>query len=168
MLGVILLLYIILYIIIYYIIHILLLYIIIYYYTYTIILILLYIYIISYTILFSSSSPILPLSLHLFPLPFPFPIIFSSIPFPVSSSPLLFHISLPHPPNHTFILYLSVLGYVYLYSSSVHSFIIILFPNPSLPNIKPQPSQYSFYTCRYLHILIYILPAFHLLSFLSS
>jgi hypothetical protein len=73
--------------------------------------------IISYTILYSS---VLPSDLY------------------SSSSP-----SLPIP---IFILYLSVLGYPYLYSSP-----------SSIPHL-PLPSQYSFYTCRYLHALIYITP----------
>jgi hypothetical protein len=40
---------------------------------------------------------------------------------------------------------LSVLGYGYLYSIRIFMFF--------------SSSQYSFYTCRYLHILIYILPS---------
>jgi hypothetical protein len=46
---------------------------------------------------------------------------------------------------------LSVLTYTYLYSSVLYSSLptLILSPVPPLPH--------SFYTCRYLHILIYII-----------
>jgi hypothetical protein len=87
------------------------------------------IHILSYTILF-----LLPLPLLLF-------IIF--LPFS-SSHPLLFYSSIlllySSSQPISFILYLSVLTYTYLYSITY-----------SLPH--------SFYTCRYLHILIYI-PSF--------
>jgi hypothetical protein len=44
---------------------------------------------------------------------------------------------------------LSVLTYTYLYS---------IFQD-NLPNLSSVLFPYSFYTCRYLHILIYILPS---------
>jgi hypothetical protein len=53
---------------------------------------------------------------------------------------------------------LSVLTYTYLYLIQYSSYSPLLplpiqsSPHPILPNL----SQYSFYTCRYLHILIYI------------
>jgi hypothetical protein len=63
---------------------------------------------------------------------------------------------------------LSVLTYTYLYSIRIfiphpphllfHLFLFPLF-NPPFRSCSSSPlfSQYSFYTCRYLHILIYIL-----------
>jgi len=93
-----------------------------------------------------------------------FPFLFSYSPSPSLSNLLLLPI---------FILYLSVLTYTYLYS--IRSFHLLPFRRgmhllsssslPSLPhllfNSLPMPSalssQYSKYTCRYLHILIYIL-----------
>jgi hypothetical protein len=92
----------------------------------TIIILLLYIYIILYYTL-------------------PSPILFF---LPLSSSLLFFLPNIPLTSSHSshlipiFILYLSVLTYTYLYSSS--------------DTPLSSPSQYSFYTCRYLHILIYI------------
>ena len=48
--------------------------------------------------------------------------------------------------------------FLFFYSfSSPSSILPILFSFSSQPFFPP---QYSFYTCRYLHILIYILPAF--------
>jgi hypothetical protein len=69
---------------------------------------------------------------------------------------------------------LSVLGYTYLYSISCSS--PPLFPSPHssqysssniqsflFSSIPPSPLlPYSFYTCRYLHILIYILSVFQI------
>ena len=60
---------------------------------------------------------------------------------------------------------------IYLLFSSSSSVLFFSFQSSPLqipPNISsiPFPSPHSFYTCRYLHILIYILPAFH--TFLSS
>jgi len=95
-----------------------------YYYTY-------------YTILilsFPSSSP-LPLFLPIPPLLIYHSLIFSSI-LPLFSSSLPFFSS-------PFILYLSVLTYGYLCSSTFSSF-----PIYSLPSQSIFPSQYPFYTCR--------------------
>ena len=76
-----------------------------------------------------------------FPIPLPSPISLPNIlSHPFSSFPL------------SFILYLSVLTYTYLYSSFFLS-SFLLFPS----SVLLSSSQYSFYTCRYLHILIYIL-----------
>ena len=89
----------------------------------------LYITIIIYYILSSSSSPVF---FH------------SSI---ISSSPIFFHSSSSLSSIISFILYLSILIYTYLYSllfSSVH---------PLLPHLP-----HSFYTCRYLFMFTYIPP----------
>jgi len=85
------------------------------------------------------------------------------------SSPILF--SSPNPPS--FILYLSVLGYTYLYYSDTSILPSSnLSPNPSPPNIPPSllfsslffhptpiflSHPHSFYTCRELHTVIYVL-----------
>jgi hypothetical protein len=70
---------------------------------------------------------------------------------------------------------LSVLTYGYLYSLLIpifhsspnlsssfplYSNIPILFFSSLIPSSSPLPSSHSFYTCRYLHILIYIIPIF--------
>ena len=70
------------------------------------------------------------------------------------------------PPNHLLLIpllpvqsflssnqYLSVLTYTYLYNLQIYSSNTLFFS--SIPLLFPS-SQYSFYTCRYLHILIYI------------
>jgi hypothetical protein len=119
---------------------------IIHYYTLLLLYIIHYYYYILYLILYSS-------------------LLLLSQPF-FSSSSSLFPI---------FILYLSVLTYTYLYS-----LLLPIFPDKISINIKGNTSIYlvvkgihlsifrlreytsifsSFYTCRYLHILIYILPA---------
>jgi hypothetical protein len=64
------------------------------------------------------------------------------------------------------------LSILFFLSSSSHILILSFYPSfpisSTIPPILPffpynPPSQYSFYTCRYLHILIYIL-----LQFLSQ
>jgi hypothetical protein len=125
---------------------------IIYYYYIIYYYILYYYYIISYTILSSSSN----LSSVLSSNPSPPPTFLSSsfsLPF------LLFLFFLTQQAFPIFILYLSVLTYTYLYSSiyllsSQYSFPI--FPPPLSFIYHPLPTSHSFYTCRYLHILIYI------------
>ena len=64
----------------------------------------------------------------------PLPLIYSSVPFP--SIFLLFSSSLLFSP-------------------------LLFFYHPFLPPSQPFPSQYSFYTCRYFHNLIYILSVFN-------
>jgi hypothetical protein len=132
------------------------------YYTYTII---------SYLILYSSSSsPNLSLpSLFFCSLLFLYnPLLF----FHFSPFPLQFY-SLPsYSLLISFILYLSVLGYTYLYSKLTSSPILpillfqsfstspllsLFFPIFQYSSFSLFSSQYSFYTCRYLHILIYII-----------
>jgi hypothetical protein len=142
----------------YYIIHTLLLYlisytIIIYYYYYTLLLL--------YIILISSSSLLLISS--------------SSISSSSSSNPNPPHLFLPLLPNIHSIL---VGTYIYLFifysssssdlslpsqSSIIYTLLFFLLPlqSSSLLNLLlsfsiPSTPQYSFYTCRYLHILIYI------------
>ena len=150
-------------------------YILYYYYTYTIIYYILYIYyyyILYYTILFSSSdlSSLLPPPFLLFfcsPLPLPSILIFLSHPLSYSSPlpsslPITSSSHLSSSPSSplpsSFILYLSVLTYTYLYSSILQIYLLffpsspqffislpIFFPNPlfhSLPS-PPSPSSSS-------------------------
>ena len=68
---------------------------------------------------------------------------------------LLFSFFISHSSFPIFILYLSVLTYGYLYSILFSSSL----PLPSFlisSDLSPLPPPHSFYTCRYLHILIYI------------
>jgi hypothetical protein len=150
------------------------------YYTYTIILYYILYYYYTYTIIYYI----------LYPLPLLFFLFLSSL-LQFSSSLLSIFGSFPISPSSPllpfqspkFILYLSVLTYTYLYSS-VHSsspsslpfcspcslllfpifLLLLLFPILflfySFPDNIPLP--HSFYTCRYLHILIYILLQFYL------
>jgi hypothetical protein len=66
---------------------------------------------------------------------------------------------LPFLPNTLLFQYpsSSILIHSILVGTWIRLFIFIYLSYSSLPII---PSQYSFYTCRYLHILIYILPMF--------
>ena len=125
-------------------------------------------YCILYTIIIYCTLPsLLPLpfsSLHLQSFPPPFPL-FSSSDLIFSSSPLIQSF-----PSLLIILYVSALTYTYLYSI-ICSIIPHLLSLPSLPS-SSLPSQdllsssffhssHSFYTCRYLHILIYIQSVSH-------
>jgi hypothetical protein len=81
----------------------------------------------------------------------PFQSIFSSVPIPYN--PLLFFSSLLYPPLIHSIL---VGTYIYLF---IFNQDIYLFSFPFFCSIFPSSSfqpAHSFYTCRYLHILIYI------------
>ena len=88
----------------------------------------------------------------------------------------IFYITIIYYIIHTllyYILYYLILLYIllyytilfllsFLYLPSQQSDLFLLFP------IFPSHSQYSFYTCRYLHLLIYIIPDSFPLLFLSS
>jgi hypothetical protein len=112
-------------------------YILYYYYTYYIILLYIHYYIISYLILYS------PLLLFFSSIPHLFPILFlSSIPFPLQFNPYpssSIHSSVIHIP--IFILYLSVLTYTYLYSSSFP-----IFKNNLTPHVL---SEWMVEVCRF-------------------
>ena len=131
-----------------------LLYLILLYYTYTILLlyIILYIYYILYYILYYTLLQFIPLLLFY---SFPF---FSSSPHPLLSS---------IPPNHSIRVGSSLSLFIFS-SSSLPFPLPILFSSPLLSFSSSTllflpsqsfllfPTSYSFNTCRYLHILIYI------------
>ena len=110
------------------------------YYTLPLPIFILYLSVLTYTYLYSSTILFLLPSQYLLSL-FLSPLQFSSSSF---QSPI-------------FILYLSVLTYTYLYSIRI---FISHPPAPIFYSIIPHSSSHphSFYTCRYLHILIYIIP----------
>jgi hypothetical protein len=100
-------------------------------------------------------------------------ILYSPLLFILSSSSSLL-ILLQFYSFLSFILYLSVLTYTYTILSffllnnlipfrwGIHT-PILLFPSSVLSSVLFRSISHSFYTCRYLHILIYI----HLLQFYS-
>ena len=66
-------------------------------------------------------------------------------------------LSSPHLSSILFLFFfLPILFFPLPFSSSLLFFSLQSFYSHPYPNISSIPSQYSFYTCRYLHILIYI------------
>jgi hypothetical protein len=114
-------------------------YYILYYYTYTIII---YIYYSQYSFL---------------------PLLFYS-PSSLSSAPSNIHSILVGTYIYLFILSYTIIILLYTFYLILYSPILLIYLQFCSPSLLPlsllllqtQPSQYSFYTCRYLHILIYI------------
>ena len=102
----------------------------------------------------SSPPPLLFLSIFCSLLPHPHPNHMIYLPPSSPLTPILiipFLFSVYSFPSFPIILYVSVLTYTYLYSFTIFQ------DNPLLIYLPfPSPHPHSKYTCRYLHILIYI------------
>ena len=93
----------------------------------------------------------------------PFPSIifsFSLLSYSILLIYLLLFPSLFCSSSH-FILYVSALGYTYLYSSILKIYLqfcspLLFHSSPPFPSISSPNHPHSFYTCRYLLTVIYI------------